>query len=124
MNKPFGWDLEVWNRPMPFIDMLKRAYRYSLTTRLKKNNNNNDDNIEEEQEKRETEQLAKRLVPSVMERGIAECATVESLWLSCIHYLQYLVQTDNTLARRLQSVVDRSFRNCSTKTANKSPHWQ
>jgi RNA recognition motif-containing protein len=70
------------------------------------------DSAEEAKDRKEVENTIKSLAPNVYERGIAECPTVESLWLSYIHHLQYLVQDDHSIAPKLSSVVDRSFRNC------------
>jgi hypothetical protein len=86
-----------------FHQYAKTCYRYRLS-------GNGDE--EEEEDRKEAENAIKRLAPSVYERAVAECPTVESLWLSYIHHLQYLVQDDHALALKLSSVVDRAFRNC------------
>ena len=78
----------------------------------------NDDEFEKEEQKK-TERTIQSLASYVYERGVAECPTVESLWLSYIHHLQYLVQQshdDSTMLQlhssKLQNVLDRAIRNC------------
>jgi RNA recognition motif-containing protein len=52
------------------------------------------------------------LAIAVYERGVAECPTVESIWLSFIRCLVENVQRGNPLESLLQSVVNRAVRNC------------
>ena len=56
--------------------------------------------------------IIKDLAISVYERGVAECPTVEALWLSYIRHLVDLAPTINSIVSRLQDVVARAVRNC------------
>ena len=64
--------------------------------------------------------LPKQLALSVYERGVAECPTVEALWLA---YIQDLQKQPNDNAQllptttRLQSVIHRAVRNCPYSVA-------
>ena len=56
-------------------------------------------------------ELAK-LALAVYERGVAECPTVESIWLSYIRCLVEIIQRGNPFELLLQGVVNRAVRNC------------
>lgn len=58
------------------------------------------------------ETTVRRLALCVYERGIAECPTAESLWVSYIHHLKHLVEQGDDMIPRLKNVVDRAVRNC------------
>jgi RNA recognition motif-containing protein len=66
----------------------------------------------DEQEDKSCVDMIHALALSVYERGVAECPTVETIWLSYIRHLSYLVATDESAASRLQTVVNRAVRNC------------
>jgi RNA recognition motif-containing protein len=53
-----------------------------------------------------------KLALAVYERGVAECPTVESIWLSYVRCLVEMVQRGDPFASSLQSVVSRAVRNC------------
>ena len=85
-----------------FIQYARACYRY----RHPQNSDDDDDDT------KEIEDTIKGLGPCVYERGIAECPTSESLWLSYIRHLHFLVKNYDTFSSRLKSVVDRAVRNC------------
>jgi RNA recognition motif-containing protein len=82
-----------------FIQYAQTCYRYRLAPN-------------EDEDTKDAEEAVKSLALCVYERGVAECPTVEPLWLSYIRHLLYLVQKDDSLVPRLRTVVDRSVRNC------------
>ena len=98
-EKTFWMGLGGMGSANAFLQYAKTCYRY-------RHRNDDDDDTED------IERNIKSLALSVYERGVAECPTVETLWLSYIRHLTFLTQTDNTFLPRLQSVVDRSVRNC------------
>ena len=69
---------------------------------------------QDEEEAKKKRELVHSLALAVYERGVAECPTVESLWLSYLRHLMYLISTKNPLASvsRLESVASRAVRNC------------
>jgi hypothetical protein len=86
-----------------FMQYAKTCYRY----RRPRNHDNDEDDGDN------AEESIKALALSVYERGIAECPTVEALWLSYLRHLLFLVRDNpNMAALRLRSVVDRAVRNC------------
>lgn len=68
----------------------------------------------DEQEAKEKQELLHSLALAIYERGVAECPTVESLWLSYLRQLMYLISIQSPLAcvSRLESVASRAARNC------------
>ena len=79
--------------------------------RLSKGDEGNVDNAT----KSDIEDEVRALALPVYERGVAECPTVESLWLSYITHLHYLMRSGaatSEIAQRLQNVVNRAVRNC------------
>ena len=72
------------------------------------------DQAEDEQSDKEIiETEVKSLAIAVYERGIAECPTVEKLWISYIRHLKYLILDHKDLiAPLLQSAITRAIRNC------------
>jgi hypothetical protein len=58
-----------------------------------------------------------KLALAVYERGVAECPTVESIWLSYVRCLVEMVQRGDPFASTLQSVVSRAVRNCPYSVA-------
>ena len=58
--------------------------------------------------------LIQSLALPIYERGVAECPTVESMWLAYLKGLSWLVLRDNRpeLASALQNVAARAVRNC------------
>lgn len=70
-----------------------------------------DDN---EEEVKQTEQRVRSLALAVYERGVSECPTVESLWLSYLRHLMYLISTKHSLGpvSQLELVASRAVRNC------------
>jgi hypothetical protein len=72
---------------------------------------------EMEQDREESKQkleIIHSLAMAVFERGVAECPTVESLWLAYIHQLAYLISIKSPLVSvpQFESVVNRAARNC------------
>jgi hypothetical protein len=53
-----------------------------------------------------------KLALVVYERGVAECPTVESIWLSYVRCLVEIVQRGNPFESSLRSVLNRAVRNC------------
>jgi RNA recognition motif-containing protein len=68
--------------------------------------------FKEDDENNDGEAVIKKLGICVYERGVAECPAVESIWLSYIRHLNYLMLDDKSHAPRLQSAVTRAVRNC------------
>eukprot|EP00980_Cylindrotheca_fusiformis_P001505 scaffold346_cov116-Cylindrotheca_fusiformis.AAC.19 len=60
----------------------------------------------------EIERKIQALSLCVYERGVAECPTVESIWLAYVQHLQHIVERGDNMIPRLKSVVDRAVRNC------------
>jgi RNA recognition motif-containing protein len=65
------------------------------------------------------EQAIQNLAVSVFERGVAECPTVDTLWLSYLRRLNYLIDNPinelsqkRELLTRAAGVADRAIRNC------------
>ena len=76
----------------------------------KDNNNNNNNNTNNNDKGRNPIRLA---ALDVYERGVAECPTVESLWLSYLRALSYVVTHGHaSLTSRLLSASSRAVRNC------------
>jgi hypothetical protein len=68
--------------------------------------------FKEDDENNDGEAVIKKLGICVYERGVAECPAVETIWLSYIRHLNYLMLDDKSHAPRLQSAVTRAVRNC------------
>jgi RNA recognition motif-containing protein len=68
--------------------------------------------FKEDEENDDDEAVIKKLAICVYERGVAECPAVETIWLSYIRHLNYLMLDDKSHAPRLQSAVTRAVRNC------------
>lgn len=121
-----------------FIDYAQACSRHRIAFG---NRNNNNDDEEESGDATETSrrQVVERdihnLTLAIYERGVAECPTVETLWLSYLRQLQYLMtlqnnnkskdddgdDTDNNpISKYLplaKSVMDRAVRNCPYSVA-------
>ena len=67
---------------------------------------------EEQEHIRQDEETVQQLALCIYERAVAECPTVEKVWITYIRHLQYSAQEDRVLLSRLKRVVDRSARNC------------
>ncbi|KAL3944335.1 MAG: hypothetical protein SGBAC_001582 [Bacillariaceae sp.] len=63
-------------------------------------------------EMKDVERSVKALALRVYERGLAECPTVEKIWLSYISHMFRLAKEDHTMIPRLKAAADRSVRNC------------
>jgi RNA recognition motif-containing protein len=69
---------------------------------------------------RDSEAQIRAMATAVYERGVAECPTVESLWLSFLRHLSYQINQEktshstqlSTLLSKAKSVADRAVRNC------------
>ncbi len=91
-----------------FIQYAQTCYRYRVRMSGKKSDLSED----EQQQMKEDETNIQDLALCVFERGVAECPTAESLWLSYIRHLEYLAQKDRSVLSRLKNVAERSVRNC------------
>jgi RNA recognition motif-containing protein len=100
-----------------FVQYAQTCFRY----RSRKRNFDDDD----EKNAKALEEKIQNLAVSVFERGVAECPTIESLWLSYLRRLNYLIvgkeedavdqqrqQQRQELLTKASSVVDRAIRNC------------
>lgn len=94
------------------------CYRYKPAQKKPENSEDADEKMgddENDQNQKEAEDLQatiRKLALSVFERGVAECPTVETIWLAYIRHLTYLTYSNPALIGRLQSVMNRSIRNC------------
>jgi hypothetical protein len=89
--------------------------KFHATKNNNNTNENDDDNDFDAEENRQRENKVQALAIPVYERGVAECPTAESLWLSYIRHLTYMVQGARNspfLSTQLKNVVARSVRNC------------
>ena len=102
-----------------FIKYALAFQKHSGKQKKRRARNGQEDDVDPEQV--QLESGFESLALAVYERGIAECPTVETIWLSyirCIH--EFLQGTshpssdleENALAQRLQLVVSRAVRNC------------
>ena len=118
-DQRFGMGLGDAATAQAFVQYALALYKFDANTNSKKRTRKNDDDADPEQLAMERQFPA--LALAVYERGVAECPTVESLWLSYIRCLLEMIQntpsqkdsTTTVLAQnRLQSVVQRAVRNC------------
>lgn len=91
-----------------FIQYAQACYRYRAPIGGKKS----DLSAEEQQQIQQDEAVIHNLALCVYERGIAECPTVESLWVSYIRHMEYLVPRDRSVIPRLKRALERAVRNC------------
>ena len=113
----------------------QREWRQALNN----NNNNNDDDGDDDDVDRALHPQRSELVLLLYERGIAECPTVERIWLSYLAHVTHCIQfwrqqqesspeattTTNTTAMlriatyasRLESIGQRAVRNCPYSVA-------
>ena len=98
-----------------FVQYAQACYRY----RAKKEEYQNQNSAEA------LEERIQNMAVSVFERGIAECPTVDSIWLSYLRRLNYLIdqktqtgelQERTNLLQKASGVVDRAIRNCPYST--------
>mmetsp|Transcript_9077 Transcript_9077/g.21576 ORF Transcript_9077/g.21576 Transcript_9077/m.21576 type:complete len:879 (-) Transcript_9077:974-3610(-) len=68
--------------------------------------------VDHAEEMKDLECNVKALALRVYERGVAECPTVESIWLAYISHMFRLAKEDKTILPRVKAVADRSVRNC------------
>jgi RNA recognition motif-containing protein len=98
-NKTFWSGLGGADSAKAFIQYARACHRYQKP-------------LDCDEDDSEIDEKVRALALCVFERGIAECPTVESIWLVYIQHLIYLIPKDDKLLTRLKSVVDRSVRNC------------
>ncbi|CAJ1951481.1 unnamed protein product [Cylindrotheca closterium] len=98
-EKPFWMGLGDANTATSFIQYAKMCSRFRTP-------------VEHAEEMKELECNVKGLALCVYERGVAECPTVESIWLAYISHMFRLSKEDDTIIPRLKAVADRSVRNC------------
>ena len=97
-----------------FSQYATACYRYRFR-------NKDDDGMTQEEQKVLQTRIQSMAV-SVFERGIAECPTVDTLWLSYLRRLNYLIEGANQsqekmgLLTKASAVVDRAIRNCPYST--------
>jgi len=91
-----------------FIQYAKTCTRH----RIRVSGGKKDLSQEEQEQIRQDEASIHELVVCIYERAVAECPTVETVWLKYVRHLQYLVGEDKSQISNLKSVVERSLRNC------------
>ena len=103
-----------------FVQYAQACFRY------RSRRSNFDDNENGNSHAKILEEKIQNLAVAVFERGVAECPTVESLWLSYLRRLNYLIvgkddkdaidlqrqQEKKRLLTKASNVVDRAIRNC------------
>mmetsp|Transcript_52416 Transcript_52416/g.126869 ORF Transcript_52416/g.126869 Transcript_52416/m.126869 type:complete len:1087 (+) Transcript_52416:116-3376(+) len=113
-----------------FIRYAQACVRFRSPTSSRKDDDDEDDEMDTDnhsQEENKDPSVAfqtriKGMASDVYERGIAECPTVETIWLSYIRHLSYQISNDkktgggtlkhsNALSKA-KSVIDRAVRNC------------
>lgn len=57
------------------------------------------------------------LVLAIYERAVAECPTVEAVWLAYVHHVAEHLPRNQALSYRLQTLVGRAVRNCPCSSA-------
>lgn len=100
-----------------FVQYAQACFRYRIR--------NQDGDETDKETQRLLQNRIQHMAMSVFERGIAECPTVDSLWLSYLRRLNYLVDQNSetnqhqekmTLLTKASAVVDRAIRNCPYST--------
>lgn len=99
------------------------ASSYLQKSKSKKNHKDDDDDDDHDEEssphgaRKEVEEYRHNNLPwNIYERGVAECPTVESLWLSYLHDLLYH-GTVSQKQQLLPQLVQRACRNCPYSVA-------
>ena len=96
-----------------FVQYAQACFRYRIR--------NQDDDEMDKETQATLQNRIQNMATSVFERGIAECPTVDSLWLFYLRRLNYLINQNSNADQRQEKmrrltkasgVVDRAIRNC------------
>lgn len=124
LDTPEDWKAILRSREQTYCmglggsETAKAFIKYALTLSNSGRRGRDDDEDEDDEEAqlvKSMRQSLPSLVTAVYERGIAECPTVEQLWMSYIRHLTERLSNEtppSIEAPRLQSVLQRAVRNC------------